>query len=90
MGWEGSSSQRQKGNIVTINGRDTAFQGAEEIIAWWRSEKGSGSLEELLQGYGVLQGHGVVTQSDNQTNQEIRKSDNQNNQTIRQICISAY
>ena len=44
MGQEGSSSWRQKGNIVTINGRDTAFRGAEEIIAWWRSEKGSGSL----------------------------------------------
>ena len=25
MGWEGSSSQRQKGNIVTINRRDTAL-----------------------------------------------------------------
>ena len=45
MGWEGSSSQRQKGNIVTINGRDTALQGAEETIAQQRSDQGSWSLQ---------------------------------------------
>ena len=41
---EGNSSRRQKGNIVTINGRDSALQRVEETIAWRRSDQGSGSL----------------------------------------------
>ena len=41
---EGNSSGRQKGNIVTISGRDSMLQGAEETIA----QQHQGIGEEMI------------------------------------------
>ena len=36
---EGNSSWRQKGNIVTINGRDSALQRVEETIGRFKVDR---------------------------------------------------
>ena len=36
---------RDKGDIVTINGRGTALHGAEETVAQQRNNKGTGRLQ---------------------------------------------
>ena len=47
MGWR-EIVAGEKGNIVTINGRDSVLQRVEETIAQWRSDQGSGSLQKCF------------------------------------------